>query len=46
MGRQIGGVGVVVDELAHAVVDVVGVVVVEVVRLHGEAQVHLPVGGV
>ena len=44
MGGQVGGVGVVVDELAHAVVDVVGEVVVQVVGLIGDPQVHLPVG--
>ena len=44
VGGQVGGVGVVVDELAHAVVDVVGEVVVQVVGLIGDSQVHLPVG--
>ena len=44
MGRQVGGVGVVVDELTHAVMDVVGEVIVQVVGLIGDSQVHLPVG--
>ena len=39
-----GGIGVVVEQLAHAVVDVVGEAVIKVVRLKGIAQVHLPVG--
>ena len=46
MGGESGGVGVVMEQLAHAVVDVVGVVVIEVVGLNGHPQVHLPVGGV
>ena len=45
VGGEVGPVGVVVEQLPHAVVDVVGVVVVEVVGLDGHPQVHLPVGG-
>ena len=45
MGGQAGGIGVVVEQLADTVVDVVGVVVVEVVRLQIEPDVHLEVGG-
>ena len=44
MGGEIGGIGRVVDEFAHPVVDVVGEFIIEVVRLKGVAQVHLPVG--
>ena len=44
MGGDAHGVGPVVDEGVHLVVDVVGKVVVQVVGLHGEAGVHLVVG--
>ena len=44
VGGEVGGIGVVVEQLAHAVVNVVGEAVVQVVGLKGTAQVHLPVG--
>ena len=44
VGGDAGGVGLVVDQLAHLVVDLVGEVVVQIVGLHGDAHVHLPVG--
>ena len=46
MSGQAGGIGVVVEQLPHPVVDVVGKGVIQVVGLYGAAQVHLPVGGV
>ena len=46
MGGQAGGIGVVVEQLPHPVVDVVGKGVIQVVGLYGAAQVHLPVGRV
>ena len=44
VGRDAYRVGPVVDQGVNPVVDGVGKVVVEVVRLHGQAGVHLPVG--
>ena len=44
MGGQAGGVGPVVDQLPHPMVDGVGVVVVEVVGLHRHPHMHLVVG--
>ncbi|MPM78768.1 hypothetical protein SDC9_125780 [bioreactor metagenome] len=41
MGRNAHGVGPVVDQGAHPVVNFVGIVVVKVVRLHGEAGAGL-----
>ena len=42
--RDMGGVGLVVDQLAHLVMDLVGKAVVQIIRFNGDAHVHLPVG--
>ena len=39
-----GGVGLVVDQLVHLVVDLVGKAVVQIIRFNGDTHVHLPVG--
>ena len=44
VGGDVGGIGLVVDQLAHLVVDLVGEVVVQVVGLHRDAHMHLVVG--
>ena len=44
VGRDMGGVGLVVDQLAHLVMDLVGKAVVQIIRFNGDAHVHLPVG--
>ena len=44
VGGQAGGVGPVVDQLPHPVVDGMGVIVVEVVGLHRHPHMHLVVG--
>ena len=41
---DMGGVGLVVDQLAHLVVDLVGEAVVQVVGLHRDPHMHLIVG--
>ena len=44
VGRDMGGVGLVVDQLVHLVVDLVGKAVVQIIRFNGDTHVHLPVG--
>ena len=44
VGGDMGGVGLVVDQLAHLVMDLVGKAVVQIIRFNGDAHVHLPVG--
>ena len=39
-----GFISFVVDHFAHTMVDFMGVVVVQIVRLHGEPRMHLAVG--
>lgn len=44
MGGNPGGIGPVVNQLAHLVVDEVGIVVVEIVGLNGHTHMHLLMG--
>ena len=46
VGGQLGSIGVVMQQLAHAVVNVVGKLVIQIIRLHCKSQMHLSVGGV